>query len=82
MNESHQPAIFAASQSRDDREGDATTHPDYAAIARRLTADLAALRAAVKARSGETNATLVHDHAAGALHRLLDAAGAYARRPV
>lgn len=63
---SHQPAIYAAPE-----------RPDYATLAQRLTADLAMLRAAVKDRSGEANAALVHDHAAGALHRLLDAAGAY-----
>lgn len=73
MSESHQPAITTA---------DDPARPDYAAIAQRLTADLAALREAVKARSGKTNAAALHDHAAGALHRLLDAAGAYARRPV
>lgn len=69
MNESHQPAIYAAPER--------LSPADYARIAQRLTADLATLRAAVKARSGEANAALAHDHAAGALHRLLDAAGAY-----
>lgn len=55
----------------------APERPDYGALARRLTADLATLRAAVEDRSGVTNARALHDHAASALHRLLDAAGAY-----
>ena len=56
---------------------DRLTSADYAALAQRLTTDLATLRAAVKDRSGAPNATALHDHAASALHRLLDAAGAY-----
>jgi hypothetical protein len=67
VSESHQPAIHAA-----------PARPDYAAIARRATADLATLRAAVEARGGASNAAALHDHAAQAFHRLLDASGAYA----
>lgn len=70
MSASHQPAVYAAPEQP-------LTRADFAAIARRLTADLATLRGAVRTRSGDTNAALVHDHAAGAVHRLLDAAGAY-----
>lgn len=55
--------------------------PDYAGIARRLTADLAVLRDAVEARSGDANAKALHDHAARGLHQLLAAAGAYEVSP-
>ena len=51
--------------------------PDFAAIARRITADLETLSAAVRERSGADNARALRDHAAGAVHRLLDGAGAY-----
>ncbi len=50
---------------------------EYAARAQRLTADLAWLRELTAARAGAANAKLMHDDAAGALHRLLAAAGAY-----
>lgn len=53
------------------------THAELAAIAREHTAALARLRAAVAARAGDANATLLHDDAAGAFHRLFGAAGAY-----
>lgn len=50
---------------------------ELARLAREHTAALTRLRAAVAARAGDANATLLHDDAAGAFHRMLGAAGAY-----
>lgn len=50
---------------------------DFALRAQRLTEDLAWLRELTAGRAGAANAKLMHDDAAGALHRLLAAAGAY-----
>lgn len=50
---------------------------ELARLAREHTAALTRLRAVVAARAGDANATLLHDDAAGAFHRLLGAAGAY-----
>lgn len=50
---------------------------DFSRIATMEEHLLARLRRAVEARSGDENATLLHDYAAAAFHRLFDAAGAY-----
>ena len=55
----------------------APTREDIAAAARRITADLAQLRAAVEARSGADAARTLHDHAAAGVHQLLAATGVY-----
>jgi hypothetical protein len=53
------------------------TREDIAAAARRITADIALLRAAVEARSGAPAARTLHDHAAAGVHQLLAATGVY-----
>lgn len=55
----------------------APAREDIAAAARRITADLAQLRAAVEARSGADAARTLHDHAAAGVHQLLAATGVY-----
>jgi len=51
---------------------------EIAATARRITEELAYLRLLVASRAGESNAAMLHDHAANATHRLIDATGVYA----
>ena len=51
---------------------------EIAACARRITAELARLRPLVAARAGESNAAMLHDHAARGAHQLIAATGVYA----
>jgi hypothetical protein len=48
-----------------------------AAAARRITADLELLRAAVEARSGADAARTLHTHAAAGVHQMIAATGVY-----
>ena len=50
---------------------------EIAATARRITAELAYLRLLVASRAGESNAAMLHDHAARGVHQLLAATGVY-----